>query len=88
MERNVNSKEHISGSGSSAASCGISLEAYQAIRVAVAEEVAMNSHSSSATERGAVSRERRDSGSAHGTIVVRQTFLNLVSIYYIYIILF
>ena len=44
----------------------------------------MTSHSSSATERGAVSRERRDSGSAHGSIVVRQTFLNLVSIYYNY----
>ena len=61
----------------------ISLEPYQAIRVAV-DEVAMTSHSSSATERGAVSRERNPA-SAHGTIVVRQTFLNFVSIYIIYI---
>ena len=82
MERNVNSKEHFSGSGSSAASRGtaISLEAYQAIRAAVAE-VAITSHSS-ATERGAFSRER-DPATAHGIIVVRQTFLNLVFIYYI-----
>ena len=89
MERKVKSKEYISSaSGSSAASRGtaISLEAYQAIRAAVAEEVAITSHSS-ATERGAFSRER-DPATAHGIIVVRQTFLNLVSIYYICIILF
>ena len=83
MERNA-------GSGSTATRRGtaiLSLEAYQALRAAVAEEVALSSHSSSATERGAISRESsRDPGTAHGTIVVRQTFLNLVS-FIIYIIL-
>ncbi|MCG8625368.1 MAG: hypothetical protein MJE68_25645 [Proteobacteria bacterium] len=80
MERNADS-----AAGSIATRRGtaiLSLKAYQAIRAVVAEEVAMSSHSSSAAERGAVSRESsRDPGSAHGTIVVRQTFLNLVSIY-------
>ena len=61
----------------SATKNGISLQAYQAIRSAVAEEVAMNSHSYTATDRGAAVREGRGSSSsrgegasAHGSILV------------------
>ena len=58
MER----KPCTSGAGSAATGRGtarsinLPVEAYQAIRAAVAEEVAMNSHSF-ATERGAVTRQ-------------------------------
>ena len=75
-----------SGTGSTATSCpvnerrnGLSLEAYQAIRAAVAEEVGMNSHSFAVTttEAGAVAREgvkRREGAQARGTIVVSYNF--------------
>ena len=53
---------------------GISLEAYQAIRAAVAEEVALTSNLQlTASESGAVVRERGERGEgapAHGTVVV------------------
>ena len=71
-----------SSTGSTATSCPVrnrlSLEAYQAIRAAMAEELAMNSHSFAvtATEAGAVARERerREGPQARGTIVVSYNF--------------
>ena len=57
----------------------LSLEAYQAIRAAVAEKLSMNSHSFAvtATEAGAVARvrvKRREGAQARGTIVVSYNF--------------